>query len=276
MKIITLIENTSLSDTLCCEHGLSIYIETATNKILFDTGASKQFLKNAGKLGVHLEDVDIFVLSHGHYDHSGGLAAFLEVNQKATLYLRKNTFTKRISTSHGHKHEVGVDPAIKKLLRTHPVVWTGTTCSINDSLFLFSKVKGRKLFSPANDSLFEKHGPFVTKDRFTHEQNLLITEGPLRVLFSGCAHCGIINILESLHTYVPEAPTHCFGGFHMLFEDEEMDSSASYIQEYARAIQSYPTHFYTCHCTGLQPYQIMKEQMGEQLDAILSGSAIYL
>ena len=100
MRIITLIENVINSGNLQAEHGLSLYIETDKQKILFDTGQSDMFIQNAHKLGVNIEDIDSLVLSHGHYDHTGGLYTFLEKNSKAKCmqnktYLFPNIAAKR-------------------------------------------------------------------------------------------------------------------------------------------------------------------------------------
>ena len=85
MIIKTLVENTSISKDFGNEHGLSLYIETNALKILFDVGASKLFLKSAEKLGVNITDVDFLVISHGHYDHGGGLKNFFKENTKAEV-----------------------------------------------------------------------------------------------------------------------------------------------------------------------------------------------
>lgn len=82
MKITVLCVNTKSSDELVCEHGLSLYIETAKHCILFDMGQTDAYLVNAEKLGVDVSKVDIAFLSHGHYDHGGGLQAFLNVNAR--------------------------------------------------------------------------------------------------------------------------------------------------------------------------------------------------
>jgi metal-dependent hydrolase (beta-lactamase superfamily II) len=81
MKLVTLMENSSCREDLCCEHGLSLYLETLGKKILFDAGQSAAFAENAAVLKVDLEAVDFAVLSHGHYDHSGGLERFLQINR---------------------------------------------------------------------------------------------------------------------------------------------------------------------------------------------------
>ena len=92
MKIVTLMENTSCLETLTCEHGLSLYLETRGYKILFDAGQSSAFAENAKKLGINLDQVDFVVLSHGHYDHGGGLGKFLECNQTAPVYVSSHAF----------------------------------------------------------------------------------------------------------------------------------------------------------------------------------------
>ena len=90
MIIKTLVENTSISKDFGNEHGLSLYIETNALKILFDVGASELFLKNAEKLGVNITDVDFLVISHGHYDHGGGLKIFFKEVLKVTSPLGFN------------------------------------------------------------------------------------------------------------------------------------------------------------------------------------------
>ena len=89
VKIITLMENTQGEEGCAFEHGLSLYIETEKHKILADTGATGAFAENAEKLGVNLSSVDMVVLSHGHYDHSGGILTFTEKNRHARIYMQQ-------------------------------------------------------------------------------------------------------------------------------------------------------------------------------------------
>jgi len=107
MKIITLIENHVNSPGLVAEHGLSLYIDTGNKKILFDTGQSGLFIQNAQKLGIDIREIDLLVISHGHYDHTGGLYQFLEVNKKATVYAKKEIFTPKYS---GKTRFIGTQP----------------------------------------------------------------------------------------------------------------------------------------------------------------------
>ena len=88
MKLITLVENTCGNNGCIAEHGLSIYIETDKHKLLLDTGQSDAAVKNAETLGIDLSKVDTVILSHGHYDHSGGILPFSKLNKTARIIMR--------------------------------------------------------------------------------------------------------------------------------------------------------------------------------------------
>lgn len=109
MRITALTENTS-KNGLLSEHGLSLYIETENRKILFDTGQSDLFSKNAETLGIDLSEVDLAVLSHGHYDHGGGLKKFLELNNTAKVYMNKHAFEPHYN---GTEKYIGLDVCLK-------------------------------------------------------------------------------------------------------------------------------------------------------------------
>lgn len=91
LKIVTLVENTTSSTDYCCKHGLYLYIEAPKHKVLFDLGQDDLFIENAKKMNIDISEIDTVVISHGHKDH-GGLKAFLSVNTKAKIYVRKEAF----------------------------------------------------------------------------------------------------------------------------------------------------------------------------------------
>ena len=113
MKITCLTENTSVNDDIKAEHGLSLFIETNEHRILFDMGQTELFSENADKLGVALDTADIAVLSHGHYDHGGGLSEFLKLNEKSPVYMNKNAFGDHYN---GTEKYIGLHQS----LRDHP------------------------------------------------------------------------------------------------------------------------------------------------------------
>lgn len=124
MKITSLTENTCKTG-LPSEHGLSLYIETEEHTILFDMGQTDLFARNAEQLGADLEKVDIAVLSHGHYDHGGGLKKFLELNHTAPVYLSRYAFEPHYN---GTEKYIGLDPSLaenRRLIFTDKVTETG-------------------------------------------------------------------------------------------------------------------------------------------------------
>lgn len=101
MKFSFLIENKTDHPGVVAEHGLSIYIEAHGKKILFDTGESGLFAQNAKAMKVDLSEVDLAVISHGHYDHAGGVPTFCEINDRAPVYIHKNAFRKSYGYENG-------------------------------------------------------------------------------------------------------------------------------------------------------------------------------
>src|SRR5574344_216468 len=115
MLIKTLVENTAISKDFGSEHGLSLYIETKKHKILFDVGSSELFLQNAKKLDVNIADVDFLVISHGHYDHGGGLNTFLTENSKAEVFLHRLAFEKYYAIRPNNKFDyIGLNENLKE------------------------------------------------------------------------------------------------------------------------------------------------------------------
>ena len=214
MKIITLLENTPGNNACGCEHGLCFYIETKKHKLLMDTGASELFIKNAEKLGVDLKKVDTVVLSHAHDDHTGGMPAFLKINKKAKVYLQKAAAEGRYFGVHGDTpEEIGLP---KELAGSKAVTLVDGDVKIDDELSLFI-VKEKKIPVPrANSNLKMMGKDGLVADDFRHEQCLVINCEGKKLLFSGCAHNGILNIIEQYKKLYGVEPDMAFSGFHML------------------------------------------------------------
>ena len=145
MKITTLLENKTTCDALRCEHGLSLYIETAKHKILFDSGASDAFWENAKALGIDLAQVDIAFLSHAHNDHCGGLLTFLRGNRTAKVYLQKEAFGDYYVVTPTKCAFIGLDPALHEYADRF-VMAEGVT-KIDEELTLFSGIRTHELLS---------------------------------------------------------------------------------------------------------------------------------
>ena len=142
MRIVTLIENTPGDPRCACEHGLSLYLETHDHRLLMDTGSTGAFADNAEALGIDLTRVDTVVLSHGHYDHAGGLLRFAALNPGAPIYLQAGADG---DFYHGDRY-IGIDKAITALPQVRPV---RGDLRIDGELFLFAGITGRRFWPPA-------------------------------------------------------------------------------------------------------------------------------
>ena len=255
MKITALTENTSEND-LECEHGLSLFIETERHTVLFDMGQSELFAVNAEKLGLDLKKVDIAVLSHGHYDHGGGLRKFLDINDRAKVYMSRYAFEPHYN---GTEKYIGLDVGLKNRSQ---FVYTDGVTEIDDGLTLHSCNARRKVVDLGSFGLNGmENGEFVPDD-FRHEQYLLIEEDGKRVLISGCSHKGIVNIEEWFK------PDVLVGGFHL----SKLEPGNT-LKSIAERLNSYNTSYFTCHCTGEAQYRYMKGIM-ERLGYLSAGDNI--
>ena len=275
MRIINLVEN-EMGETGCeAAHGLSFYVETENHKFLFDTSPSDVVLRNAQKLGVDLTAVDTVILSHGHYDHSGGILAFSEINPCAKIYLQQNAGGEYYAFDGEDKgfRYIGID---KKILSLPQVQLLKGDTKLDDELQLFT-VDNRAFPLPSTNKRLREicDGEYV-QDEFHHEQNLLLTADGKKILFCGCAHNGILNVMESLERKFGPAslPDLVIGGFHLMKRTEFSEADTAEVTEIANRLKSYKAHFATCHCTGLPVFNQMKEIMGEQLSYVRSGDEV--
>lgn len=271
MRIVTLVENTC-RDGLGCAHGLSIYAETEKHRILFDAGPDGALLLgNAEKLGIDLEKVDIAVLSHGHYDHAGGLRAFMEKNNTARLYIHTLAATRgHYATEDVGWRKIGLDESIISDFADR-IILTSGRLDIDDELCLFSDISTADFISGSNSSLFEEQDGEYVPDPFHHEQNLLVREGGKLHLLAGCAHRGIVNILRRAEEIGGKAPDFVFSGFHLTNPGLKLDLPEDFVRLVGAQLKKYPSIYYTGHCTGAKPYATLKSILGDRANYLCGG-----
>ena len=261
MIIRVLMENTSDDPDYIAEHGLSLYIETSGHRILFDTGQTDSFAVNAQKMGIDLSQVDIAIISHGHYDHGGGLKKFLSLNENAKIYINCHAFE-----NHGNAagKYIGLDRELAKNLR---IVFTDEKYRIAEGINLFS-CNERKINYPIDTAgLTVQLGEKKYPEDFRHEQYLLVEENEKKILISGCSHKGVLNIEEWFQ------PDVFIGGFHFMKLNIENEGK-KILDDAAQRLLRYKTSYYTCHCTGIVQYQYLKEKMEDRLQYISCGQKI--
>lgn len=270
MKITSVIDNTS-NLGLPAEHGLSLYIvKDDGQRVLFDMGQSALFASNAEALGLSVADVDVAVVSHGHYDHGGGLGTFLQENAKADVFIHRNAFQPHYSLRDTGLHYIGLDSTLNDNGR---LVFCDGIRTIDSGMTLFADVTGCCCNPVGNVLLF---GPSEdVNDSFCHEQNLVIEEGNRTVLFAGCAHRGIINIVRMAEKVTGRTPTHVFAGMHLVKSGLDEADEDVFIGMLASELRSFgSTKFYTMHCTGQEQYAKLRTLLGEQIEYLACGDAV--
>lgn len=248
MKIVTLLENTTCREDLRREHGLSLYLESQGHQLLFDMGQTDAFAENAKAMGVDLTNVEAAVLSHGHYDHGGGLARFLQINHNAKVYTNIHAFEPHYNAQN---RDIGLNPPDQSRM-----------VFVEESTIILPSFTLHTLPQPPMDTAGlqqMKDGRLFPED-FRHEQYLLVEEDGKRILFSGCAHKGIVQIAQAFR------PDVLIGGFHLSKIQDE-----SVLDTIANALLALPTQYYTGHCTGEIQFAYLKEKMGSRLEKLSTG-----
>lgn len=272
MRIVTLMENTAVSEEFACSHGLSLYIETRGHRILFDMGQDGRFLHNAEKLGIDIANVDLAVLSHGHYDHGGGISAFLEANSQAPIHIQKKALGEYYAHDpDGTNRYIGLTPQWRDNPRV--IVHTGDY-KLDAGIQVFAGVTGRECYSPANDRLFASMNGHHIPDLFMHEQNLLLKEGNKMVLIAGCAHNGMVNIVKKAESFASCGIDYVIGGMHLMNAYPDQKKQKMFCKSMADKLKKYPCRYYTCHCTGVESYELLHEEMGNRILYLSAGSIL--
>jgi 7,8-dihydropterin-6-yl-methyl-4-(beta-D-ribofuranosyl)aminobenzene 5'-phosphate synthase len=180
IKVVTLIEDTKINESkdIVAGHGLSLYIERNGQRILFDTGPSSQFIRNSEKLGVDIAKINALIVSHAHMDHLGGLPFFLWANKKASVYLSKNALKNQAFRVLCSK----MDERSFKRIR-----FVDSFTEIAQDIFILTEVE-------------ERH---PIRDRVDHEIVLVIKNNNKLIIFSGCSHGEILNIIGTVTRMFP-------------------------------------------------------------------------
>ena len=260
MKWTVLSDNRTCNDQFQTEHGLSILLETDKHRILLDTGASDVFIRNAEKIGIDLSTVDYVFISHGHSDHAGGLKHFMAINDKAKIIVSPDALKGKYFSKRRYLHNITTEwpeiPQERLLTIEHSE-------SIDDDIFILAHIPQIHPMPEGNQHLFvQTSKDDYTNDDFRHELALYI-DG---LLFTGCAHSGLENILAAC----PFPVNTVVGGFHLL-DDHEAEEELTALAQKLKT--HYPqTQFYTSHCTGDSVYEIMEKVMGRQLHSFRCGA----
>ena len=245
MITITILVNNTAKEGFQFEHGLAFWIEYGDKRVLFDTGQSDILIQNAKISGINLAEADAIILSHGHYDHTGGLAAVLDIAVKAKVYLHPAAIEPKFSQKASGAKFIGMPDFARKAIQNREVIWTETPTQI----FPDVKVTGQV---PRNNNFEDVGGAFFLdkkcqkSDELLDDQTLFIESPKGLVVIFGCAHAGVVNTFHYVAELSGEKNIYAvMGGTHLL------NASVERIEHTIEVFKQYDVQkIGLAHCTG--------------------------
>ncbi|MCQ2545931.1 MAG: MBL fold metallo-hydrolase [Clostridia bacterium] len=282
MKFRFLIENKTDNPGVVAEHGLSIYIETQGKKILFDAGATEMILLNAKTMGIDLGTIDFGVVSHGHYDHTGGFPLFHQINPGAPIYIHRNALRVSYGMEDGKidKEPCSIAWNDEELKELSPALrFTDGRTDITENIVVTGTVPIPEGYVPteqfwrvaegcdAAEDVVESNGVKLVPDDMSHEQCLVIREPEGLYIFSGCSHRGVINALNAGKSMFPgERVAVLVAGMHLYSASDE---------DRARVVDEIAAENMDCvmpvHCTGIKAICDLKTRLGDNCIVATAG-----
>jgi 7,8-dihydropterin-6-yl-methyl-4-(beta-D-ribofuranosyl)aminobenzene 5'-phosphate synthase len=249
MKIVTLCEDTATYDRkgILAEHGVSFYLEIDNNALLFDTGQTFCTVHNAEKLGIDLGKVKKIILSHSHYDHTGGLNEVLPITGDTEIIAHPDIFLEKFHIENGKKSRIGVPYPRTKLeewgarftLSSKPVY-------ILENLLTTGEIPKTNSFEKGDSTLYQQRGEKLERDTYSDDLSLIYKTPKGLLLILGCGHCGLINIIH--HAIKITGDDRIFGilgGTHLISADDtQLEITLSFLEKIN------PRFIGVSHCTG--------------------------
>ncbi len=255
-------------------HGLAIHVSVKGKSLLYDFGPGGMLIHNSEKLGIRLEDVDAAILSHGHYDHSGDIKAFLKVNSKALIYHGREAFAPRWSISRGSPREVGIPAEMRKLREEKPERFA----LINDlydreEFVILPAAPGLHPKPSGNSLLLAGDEGERLQDDFVDELTLVIRGEKGLTVITGCSHRGILNIAEQIKTYCSKCPVNALiGGFHLRDNEETKENIRLVAGQLTESLPE--SRIYSGHCTESSAEGILEITFGKRYGRMYTGRVL--
>ena len=269
VRITVLVNNTASRVDLIAEHGLSILIDYEGKQILFDTGQSNAVMSNAQKLGVDLACTDTIVISHGHYDHTGGLCAVLDTAPKAKIYLHPEAIQSRFSQKDLKAKYIGMSDSVKKAIGYHHITWTETHVNLFPGLTITGQIPRVDNFEDVGGAFFLDEN-CQKPDRLIDDQTLFIESSKGLVVILGCAHSGVVNILDYINKLTGREKIHAvIGGMHLL------NAGQMRINKTIETLKKYDVQkVIPLHCTGQKVMEVLKNVFCDKCLLLGAGDKI--
>lgn len=260
MTRLSILCNDKAKEGYFSEHGFSVLIEKDSYKLIFDTGTTDIFLKNLQKLSKDINEIDNIVISHGHYDHLGGIRELGQFNKTFSIWVKEGIFIPKYSL----ERFIGVKTEnISKNLNFKFI--KEDFIEIFPNIYLFGPSPMINNFESIDDTFYIKSEKGDEKDKFKEEMNLVIDEGDL-ILITGCAHRGIANIINHAKSLFKKDIKVVLGGFHLYNASKEKLEN---IVKYFNSVKI--KTLIPCHCTGDRTINFFEEKFYGEIIECLAG-----
>lgn len=275
LTLTIIIENHVIKPKLKAEHGWSIIVEKDDQKILFDCGQSSQIISNANKLNINLNDLNKIVLSHGHYDHTGGLLSILKViKNNIKVFANPDIFEKKYKvTKKKIKKYIGF-PFNRNIYEKNRAkfVLGKKELNLGNDIYLTGQIERNNNFEKVENTFIKKENDIFIHDNINDDISMFIDLPKGLVLILGCAHSGIINVIEHIKNLTKKDNfLAIIGGFHLDGRNKK------YIEKTLIELNKYKIKsIFPAHCTGLENYYRLKKIFGKNCHYGYTGRIIKL
>jgi len=273
IRITTLVEDTADKRGFLAEHGLSFWIELEGASVLFDTGQGSALCGNARRLGINLQEADAIALSHGHYDHTGGLEHVLQDSSRKKIYVHPAAMeAKFVRDPDGTGREIGVPlPGELKARYQAEPVWVKAPAELPGGLRLTGPVPRLHGFEDTGGAFFLDQ-ECAQPDILLDDQAAFLETPAGTVVILGCAHSGLVNTLDYVSSLTGGRPIHTVvGGTHLLNASQErLDQTV----EALRQIDA--RRLCPCHCSGLMATARLWREFPDRCESCHVGKTIEL
>jgi 7,8-dihydropterin-6-yl-methyl-4-(beta-D-ribofuranosyl)aminobenzene 5'-phosphate synthase len=270
VRITVLVDNVAARPDMLVEHGLSMWIEYNDKRILWDTGQSDLLCTNAQTLGIDLAAANVIAISHGHYDHTGGLPAVMTIIHKADVYFHPAAVLPRYSKKQA-VHPVGMPPSAIQSLYAWPVHLTESWMPIEQGIFLTGSIPRSNLVEDTGGA-FYLDTECQVPDGIPDDQAMVLESEKGLIVVLGCAHSGVINTLDYIRLKTGKNRIYAvIGGMHLANADRQrLDRTVEAFIKYD--VQK----IIPLHCTGQAACDYLKDRLVNRVIESLAGPDLRL